>query len=148
MKPEIPKMKPEIPKMKPEIPKMKPEIPKMKPEIPKMKPEIPKMKPEIPKMKPEIPKQVVKVGAENVLYVPYGWIACPLSLNEDREDFDAIYVQNILVKAWAQPTRKEVQTAITSFNRAWLDKNNAKKHWADTAKTFSHFLEQVDAAVS
>ena len=63
-------------------------------------------------------------------------------------DFDAICVQNILVKAWAQPTRKEMQTAITSFNRAWLDKNNAKKHWADTAKTFNHFLEQVDAAVS
>ena len=107
----------------------------------------------------EILKQclVVPVKKDELVWVPYGWFAFPVSCHairpRDSEDPPSaaevvdtafVFAFNVWCPEWAKKMEAGAWSGVVALNRAHFDRNKGKQLWADRAIVFEKFVKAVE----
>ena len=107
---------------------------------------------EIMKKSPVVP---VKKG--ELVWVPYGWFAIPVSCHEIRPkesedppssaevvDTAFMFAFNVWVPEWAKKMESGAWSGVVALNRSHFERNKGKQLWADRAIVFEKFVKAVE----
>jgi hypothetical protein len=107
----------------------------------------------------EIMKQspVVPVKKGELVWVPYGWFAIPVSCHEirakDTEDPPSkaevvetafMFAFNVWVPQWAKKMESGAWSGVVALNRSHFERNKGKQLWADRSTVFEKFVKAVE----
>ena len=107
----------------------------------------------------EILKQcpVVPVKKGELVWVPYGWFAFPVSCHEirtrgsedqpsDAEEVNIafMFAFNVWIPEWAKKMAAGAWSGVVALNRAHFERNKGKQLWADRAIVFEKFVKAVE----
>ena len=100
---------------------------------------------------------VVPVKKGELVWVPYGWFAIPVSCHEirpkDSEDqpSDAeevniafMFAFNVWIPEWAKKMAAGAWSGVVALNRAHFERNKGKQLWTDRAIVFENFVKAVE----
>jgi len=100
---------------------------------------------------------VVPVKKGELVWVPYGWFAIPVSCHEirpkDTEDPPSsaevvdtafMFAFNVWVPEWAKKMEAGAWSGVVALNRSHFERNKGKQLWADRAIVFEKFVKAVE----
>ena len=100
---------------------------------------------------------VVPVKKGELVWVPYGWFAFPVSCHEirpkDSEDPPSaaevvdtafMFAFNVWIPEWAKKMEAGAWSGVVALNRSHFERNKGKQLWADRAIVFEKFVKAVE----
>ena len=107
----------------------------------------------------EILKQcpVVPVKKDELVWVPYGWFAFPVSCHairpKDSEDPPSaaevvdtafMFAFNVWIPEWAKKMEAGAWSGVVALNRSHFERNKGKQLWVDRSTVFEKFVKAVE----